>query len=151
MLSKEGKSAVNSLPRQLSHLLECLGLAMVGAAAGLFVGIHTGIDVLTNQNFLIAMTIVGTVGFYLGIDTPRHRFQGVGISFPGYGTETKIDSAELLTAAGTLLAALAAFTSVLLIVFGREGRVTSSAAILTVWVVGVAMQVGAGSIARLRR
>lgn len=144
---------MNSLSRQLSHLLERVGLAMVGAAAGLFVGIHTGssIDALMNQSFLIVMTMVGATGFFLGIDTPQHRFQGVSIGLPGYETGKKVDTAELLTAVGTFLAALAAFISVALIVFGREGRFVSSSVILAVWFIGVLMQVGAGSIARLRR
>ena len=144
---------MNSLARRLTHLLERAGLAMVGAAAGLLVGIHTGssIDALMNRNFLIVMTIVGATGFYLGIDTPRHRFQAISVSFPGYDAGTRIDAVELLTAAGTFIAALAAFISVALIVLGRDGRMVSSAAILVVWCVGVGMQVGAGSIARLRR
>jgi hypothetical protein len=144
---------MSSLPRQLAHVLERTGLAMVGASAGLFVGIHTGssIDVLMNQSFLIIMAIVGAAGFYLGIDTPRHRFQGISISLSDDGKGPRIDAAELLTAGGTFLAALAAFISVALIVFGRDGRIVSSAAILAVWFIGVVMQIGAGAIARIRR
>jgi hypothetical protein len=144
---------MNSLPRQLAHVLERIGLAMVGAAAGLFVGIHTGssVDVLMNHGFLIVMTIAGAAGFYLGIDTPRHRFQGIDVSLAGDGRGPKVDGAELLTAAGTFLAALATFISVALIVFGRDGRIVSSMALLAVWFIGVAMRIGAGAIARIRR
>lgn len=146
-------AAMNSLPRQLAHILERIGLAMVGAAAGLFVGIHTGssVDVLMSQGFLIVMTIAGAAGFYLGIDTPRHRFRGINVSLSGDGKGAQIDAAELLTAAGTFLAALAAFISVALIVFERDGRVVSSAALLAAWFLGVVMQIGAGTIARVRR
>ena len=144
---------MNSLPRQLAHVLERIGLAMVGASAGLFVGIHTGssVDVLMNQGFLIVMTIAGAAGFYLGIDTPRHRFLGIDVSLAGDGGGPKVDATELMTAAGTFLAALAAFISVALIVFGRDGRIVSSIGLLAVWFVGVVMQIGAGAIARIRR
>jgi hypothetical protein len=146
-------TAMNSIPRRLAHVLERIGLAMVGSAAGLFVGLHTGsgIDVLMNQGFLIILTFVGAAGFYLGIDTPRHRFQGVSFSLSGAGRGAKVDAAELLTAVGTFLAALAAFISVALIVFERDGRIVSSATVLAVWLTGVAMQIGAGAIARVRR
>jgi hypothetical protein len=146
-------TAMNSLPKRLAHVLERIGLAMVGSAAGLFVGIHTGsgIDALMNQGFLIILTIVGAAGFYLGIDTPRHRFQGISVGLSGSGMGAKVDAAELLTAVGTFLAASAAFISVALIVFGRDGRIASSSAVLVTWLIGVAMQIGAGAIARIRR
>ena len=142
-------TAMNSIPKRLAHILERIGLAMVGSAAGLFVGLHTGsaIDALMNQGFLFILMIVGAAGFYLGIDTPRHRFQGISVSPSG----AKVDAAELLTAVGTFLAALAAFISVAQIVFGRDGRIASSAALLAAWLIGVAMQIGAGAIARIRR
>jgi hypothetical protein len=141
------------MPRRLTHIVERIGLAMVGAAAGLFVGIHTGssIEALMNQGFLIIMTIAGGAGFYLGIDTPRHRFQGISLNPLGDGKGAKVDAAEFLTAAGTFLAALAAFISVALIVFNRDGRVVSSAFLLGVWLLGVVMQIVAGMIARIRR
>ena len=144
---------MNSIPRRLTHVFERIGLAMVGAAAGLFVGIHTGssIDALMNQGFLVIMTIAGGAGFYLGIDTPRHRFRGVSLNPLGDGSGAKVDAAELLTAAGTFLAALASFISVALIVFNRDGHVVSSTAILVTWSIGVLMQIVAGTIARIRR
>ena len=63
----------------------------------------------------------------------------------------KVDAAEFLTAAGTFLAALASFISVALIVFNRDGQVVSSAFLLAVWLIGVTMQIVAGTIARMRR
>jgi hypothetical protein len=144
---------MNSMPRRLTHFFERIGLAMVGAAAGLFVGIHIGstIDALMNQGFLIIMTIAGGAGFYLGIDTPRHRFRGISLNPLGDGSGAKVDAAELLTAAGTFLAALASFISVALIVLNRDGQVVSSAFLLAVWLIGVMMQIVAGTIARMRR
>src|SRR5882724_9625522 len=58
--------------RKSAHVLERIGLAMAGAACGLFVSAHVGstISFLTTQGFLLFMMIAGAAGFYLGIDTP---------------------------------------------------------------------------------
>jgi hypothetical protein len=64
--------------RKAAHILERIGLAMAGAACGLFVAIHVGssIAALTSQGFLVVMMIGGATGFYLGIDTPQLAFHG---------------------------------------------------------------------------
>ena len=84
--------------RKAAHVLERLGLAMAGAACGLFVSAHVGsaIGALTSQAFLLVMMIVGAVGFYLGIDTPQLEFHG--------DDDPHIDAAELLSSLGTFLA-----------------------------------------------
>ena len=58
--------------RKAAHVLERIGLAMAGAACGLFVAVHVGssIAVLTSRGFLVVMMTGGAIGFYLGIDTP---------------------------------------------------------------------------------
>jgi hypothetical protein len=63
--------------RKAAHVLERIGLAMAGAACGLFVAIHVGssIAALTSQGFLVVMMIGGAIGFYLGIDTPPLAFK----------------------------------------------------------------------------
>lgn len=140
------------LSRRLAHGLERVGLALLGAAAGLFVGIHTGssIEVLMNQGYLVIMSIGGAAGFYLGIDTPQRRLPKNAV--PSRDSHSaKVGTAELLTAIGTFLAALGAFASVAWIVLGRDGQVISGATILAVWLTGLAMQVGAGTITRLPR
>src|SRR5439155_20425996 len=99
--------------RKFAHFLERIGLAMAGAASGLFVAAHTGstISALASQAFLLIMMIGGAVGFYLGIDTPQLAFHrdngGRG------GSSARIDAAELLTATGTFRAAVTAFVPVL--------------------------------------
>ncbi|MDU6135296.1 MAG: hypothetical protein E6645_08820, partial [Bradyrhizobium sp.] len=62
--------------RQFAHVLERSGLALAGAACGLFVGAHVGSSVpaLTTQGFLLLMMVSGAFGFYLGIDTPQIPF-----------------------------------------------------------------------------
>jgi len=139
-----------NFPRLLAHLFERAGLALVGGAAGLFVGIHTGasIPALTNTTFLLVMTIVGATGFYLGIDTPAHRFQGILVNLPGNRLDGKIDLSELLTAAGTFLAGLAAFISVAMIVLALDATRAAAIMLLAVWGLGALMQVAAGAVAR---
>jgi hypothetical protein len=136
--------------RKFAHFLERIGLAMAGAAAGLFVAAHTGstISALTSQAFLLIMMIGGAVGFYLGIDTPQLTFH------PANGergsSSARIDAAELLTAIGTFCAALTAFASVLVIVLREEPHIFWTVLILIGWVLGISMQIVAGAIARMR-
>ena len=87
---------MRSRVQKFAHVLERLGLAMAGAASGLFVAIHVGssIDALTTEAFLLAMMIGGAVGFYLGIDTPPQLSHAPG----------KINAPELLSAVGIIMA-----------------------------------------------
>jgi hypothetical protein len=140
---------MRSRVRRFAHVLERFGLAMVGAASGLFVGAHVGssIEALTSQAFLLIMMIGGAVGFYLGIDTPPLREPK---GEPAGGSGTKVDSAEFLSAVGTFFAALAAFASVSVIVLREDVHVFGTMVIMLGWVVGVMMQIIAGAIARTR-
>lgn len=137
--------------RKYAHVLERTGLAMAGAAAGLFVAALVGssIAAFTNQGFLLIMMIVGAVGFYLGIDTPPLHFHEPHEE-PA-GSDRRIDAAEFLSAVGTFLAALAAFVSVGVIVLRENPRLFWTITVMAGWVVGVTMQIVAGAIARLRR
>lgn len=139
--------------RKYAHVLERTGLAMAGAAAGLFVAAHVGssIAALTSQLFLVLMMIAGAIGFYLGIDTPPLHFHEPHEEPAGGGSRGKIDIAEFLSAVGTFLAALTAFVSVGVIVLRENPQLFWTAAIMAGWVVGVTMQIIAGAIARMRR
>ena len=129
--------------RKSAHVLERIGLAMAGAASGLFVAAHVGssIALFTTFGFVVIMMIGGAIGFYLGIDTPQ---------LPFHPDDGKVDAAEFLSAVGTFLAALAAFASVGVIVLHDEPHLFWTIMIMLGWTVGVAMQVVAGAIARLR-
>ena len=134
--------------RKSAHVLERLGLAMAGAASGLFAGVVVGsnVDALTSQGFLLLMMIGGAVGFYLGIDTPALPFHPAN-----GGPDDQIDTAEFLTAVGTFLATGSAFASVGVIVLRHNPHIAWTSMIMAGWVVGVAMQIIAGAIARFRR
>ncbi|WP_441238980.1 hypothetical protein [Bradyrhizobium sp. 930_D9_N1_4] len=130
--------------RKTAHVLERVGLAMAGAACGLFVGAYVGsaISHLTTQGFLLLMMALGAIGFYLGIDTPQLPFDE---------EHSAIDAAELLSSAGTLCAALAALASVGVIVLRLEPDTGFAWLVLFGWVAGVAMQIVAGAKARMRK
>jgi hypothetical protein len=131
--------------RKAAHLFERIGLAMAGAACGLFVSAHVGssIGALTSQAFLLAMMIVGAIAFYLGIDTPQLPFHG--------DDDPRIDAAEFLSALGTFLATLTAFISVGIIILREEPRIAWTWLIFIGWVFGIAMQIVAGAKARMRK
>ena len=143
---------MRSRVRKVAHVLERIGLAMAGASSGVFVGAHVGssIAALTSQGFLVVMMIGGAIGFYLGIDTPPLAFHGRN-GEPSKGSSAgKIDAAEFLSAAGTFLATLTAFLSVIVIVFRENPHIFWTIMIMLGWVVGVIMQIIAGTIARTR-
>ena len=134
--------------RKTAHILERLGLAMAGAASGLFVAalVGTSIARFTSQAFLLLMMLGGAVGCYLGIDTPQRPFQAKDGDWDG-----KIDAPELLSAVGTFLAAGAAFASVCVIVLRHDPHLAWTWMIMGGWVLGVTMQIIAGASARWRR
>ena len=138
--------------RKFSHVLERVGLAMAGASSGLFVGSYVGssIAALTSQGFLVVMMIGGAIGFYLGIDTPLLAFHGPNGEPSKGGSGGKIDTAEFLSAVGTFLATLTAFVSVGVIVLREDPRTFWTIITMLGWVVGVIMQIIAGTIARTR-
>jgi hypothetical protein len=127
---------------EVAHVIGRAGLAMAGAMCGTFVAAG-----LTKVNaawfdtapFIAAMVLSGLVGFYLGIDIPRLRL--------ATSARPRVDPVELLSATGTFLAAIAALISVYSLIFdevlgGFEYMVGSW------WMLGVAMQIGAGVAGR---
>jgi hypothetical protein len=129
--------------RRSAHLLERLGLAMAGAACGLFVSAHVGssISALTSQGFLLVMMIAGAIGFYLGIDTPPMPDE----------EHAQIDTAEFCSAVGTFLATLTAFFSVGIIILREDPNIAWTWLIFAGWSVGILMQIVAGAKARTRK
>jgi hypothetical protein len=137
--------------RTFAHTLERSGLALAGAACGMFVGAYVGSSIasLTTQGFLLVMMISGAAGFYLGIDTPQLAFHPLDAA-AHEGRRATIDAPEFLTALGTFLATLAAFVSVGVIVIRENPAVAWTWLVLLAWIAGVLMQIVAGTIARRR-
>jgi hypothetical protein len=130
--------------RKTAHIFERVGLAMAGAACGLFIGAFVGsaIPQLTTQGFLLLMMVLGGIGFYLGIDTPQMPFDDA---------HSHIDAAEFLSSAGTLFATLTAFVSVAVIVLRLDPHMAWTWLVFIGWLAGVAMQIVAGAKARMRK
>ena len=132
-------------------MLERIGLALTGASCGLFVAAHVGradIDLIGSAAAVFAMMIYGAAGFYLGIDLP-HAPPDHNMHLPlRHGLGTKADAVELLSAAGTFLAAVAAVVSVSSIVLDETAHATSALLICLAWAVGATLQIAAGVIAR---
>jgi hypothetical protein len=128
--------------RRFAHIVERLGLAMAGAACGLFVSAHVGsaISALTSQGFLLVMMVAGAIGFYIGIDTPPMPDE----------EHAEIDTAEACSAVGTFLATLTAFFSVGIIILREDPNIAWTWLIFVGWTVGIAMQIIAGAKARMR-
>ena len=136
-----------------AHVLERTGLALTGAACGLFVAAHVAranIDLIGSTVAVLAMILYGAAGFYLGIDLPPvppdHRMHlplrhGLGSSW---------DTVELLSAAGTFLAAVAAVVSVSGIILDETARPSTALLISFGWAAGATMQIVAGMISRMR-
>jgi len=136
-----------------AHVLERTGLALTGASCGLFVAAHVGrasIDLIGSAGTVLVMMIYGAAGFYLGIDLPPaprdHRMH-----LPlRHGLGSRADAVELLSAAGTFLAAVAAVVSVSSIVLDETPRAGTALLIAFAWGVGATMQIASGVIARTR-
>ena len=136
-----------------AHVLERIGLALTGASCGLFVAAHVGranIDLIGSAATILAMMVYGGAGFYLGIDLPRVRPDHKMHLLLRHGLGSTWDTVELLSAAGTILAAVAAVVSVSSIVLDETARAGTALLISICWGIGATMQIVAGIIARMR-
>src|SRR3984893_14340959 len=154
MIQRTGPWNARSTISRWAHVLERTGLALTGASCGLFVAANIAradIDLIGSTVTVLAMMLYGAAGFYLGIDLPSappdHRMQ-----LPlRHGLGTRADAVELLSAAGTFLAAVAAVISVSSIVLDETPRLGTALLISIGWAIGATMQIAAGIIARTRR
>ncbi|HLX15544.1 MAG TPA: hypothetical protein VKS24_10100 [Bradyrhizobium sp.] len=119
----------------------------------MFVAAYVGradIDLIGSAAAVFAMMLYGAAGFYLGIDLPPtppdHRMH-LPLR-PGLGTGA--DAVELLSAAGTFLAAVAAVVSVSSIVLDETAHASTAVLIWLSWSAGATMQIAAGIVARLK-
>jgi hypothetical protein len=134
-----------------AHVLERTGLALTGASCALFVAAHIGradVDLIGSTAAVFATMIYGGIGFYLGIDLP-HAPPDHHMHLPlRHGLGTKADAVELLSAAGTFLAAIAAVICVVSIVVDETSYAGTALLIWLSWAIGATMQIAAGLIAR---
>jgi len=140
-----------------AHVIERIGLAMAGASCGLFVAAHvasTRIEILSSVGLVFGLMVLGAIGFYLGIDVPPHRSGKASIARAANlasGHPPPADPVELLSSAGTFLAALAALISVYIIVFDSAPATQWTLALAFCWLFGAILQIAAGISARTQR
>jgi hypothetical protein len=134
-----------------AHVLERTGLALTGAACGLFVAAHVeraNIELIDSTIAVLAMMLYGAAGFYLGIDLPPvppdHRMH----TLLQHGLGSSWDTVELLSAAGTFLSAVAAIVAVSSIILDDSARPATALLIWLGWVIGATMQIAAGIFAK---
>ena len=136
-----------------AHVMERTGLALTGAACGLFVAAHLGradIDLIGSAVAVLAIMLYGAAGFYLGIDLPSvppDHYMNLPLR---RGLGSRWDAVELLSAAGTFFAAVPAVVSVSSIILDETARPSTALLIGFGWAVGATMQIAAGIIARMR-
>jgi hypothetical protein len=151
MIKRSNPWHARSTISRWAHVLERTGLALTGASCGLFVAAHVGradIDLIGSAAAVFAMMVYGGAGFYLGIDLPRAP-QDHHMHLPlRHGLGTRGDAVELLSAAGTFLAAVAAVISVSSIVLDETAHASTALLISLSWAIGTTLQIAAGVIAR---
>lgn len=146
--------AYRSRTSRCAHVIERLGLSMAGASCGLFVAAHVSsarVELLGSVTMSLTLMVLGAIGFYLGIDVPPHRTGRLPQARLTGEDMQPMDPVELLSAAGTFLAATAAFISVYSIVTDSDPTAAMTVALACGWLLGVTMQIVAGTTARVRR
>jgi hypothetical protein len=132
-----------------AHILERIGLAAVGASCGLYVGatLLRQKSGLFESGWIVLITMLyGALSYYVGIDLAGNvvRKPLSSISEEWNGSEP----AEIMSAAGTFGAAIAATLSVSILVLDQNLPNGLIGFVAGCWVIGSSLQVAAGTMAR---
>src|SRR6267142_3725867 len=137
--NREGTSTVNgSHVNRIAQVAESTGFAIMGALSGLYVAAlmaKMDIEEINSVGVLFLAILYGSVGFYLGTNLS--------------GSRPRTNLIALAGATGTLIAALAALVSVYMIVLDEIPPVIWNVAIGFWWMLGLLLQLAAGTAARL--
>jgi len=124
----------------------------MGALCGLFVAAlvaKANIEAINSIGVLFSAVLYGSIGFYLGTNIPSLPAGASGRSLQPGPSFLKASPIALASGAGTFLAAFAALMSVYMIVFDEAPPVIWNVGIGFWWMVGVLLQLAAGTAARL--
>ena len=149
MSHNQTRTAETLLISRAAHVVGRIGLAMSGATGGTFVAAllsRAGPELFDSAGFIASMVFGGMIGFYLGIDIPGLRSSPVDPA----AMLARPDPVEWLSAAGTFFAAIAALISVYAFVFDEMPQRAWDLTFGSWWLLGIAMQVSAGLLGRLR-
>ena len=134
-----------------AQVAERTGFAIMGALSGLYVAAlmaKLDIEEINSVGVLLAI-LYGSVGFYLGTNLPSLPSGVSRRVLSDSGLRPRTNLIALAGATGTLIAALATLMSVSMIVLDEIPPVIWNVAIAFSWMLGVLLQLGAGTAARL--
>ncbi len=135
-----------------AQVAERTGFAIMGALSGLYVAaLMAKIDIeeINSVGVLFLVILYGSVGFYLGTNLPSLPSGVSRRVLSDSGSRPRTNLIALASATGTLIAALAALVSVYMIVLDEIPPVIWNVAIGFWWMLGVLLQLAAGTAARL--
>lgn len=147
----ETKTASDLHLSRFAHVIERIGLAITGALCGLFVAAvvsKANIEEVNSLGVLFSVLVYSSAGFYLGINIPAFS-PAARSAVSDTNSSRATHPIALASAIGTLLAAVTALVSVYLIVFDEALPLVWTIAIGFGWMLGVLLQLAAGTVARL--
>jgi hypothetical protein len=137
---------------RFAGVMERIGLAIMGALCGLFVAAfvaRANIGEINSLGALFSAILYGSFGFYFGTNIPSLSSGASSRSSTGSGPSA--NRIALASAIGTFVAAAAALISVYMIIFDETPPALWDVGIGLGWVLGVLLQLAAGTAARLRQ
>jgi hypothetical protein len=126
---------------QPAHLIERIGLAIIGGACGLFVAVGSSESSWT----ALLIMFYGAFAFYIGIDLPSRSARTAAKVSEQWNAGHAV---EMFSAVGTFLAAIPTFLSVSLIVIDETLQGGLTILVIGCWAIGSSLQIAAGIIAR---
>jgi hypothetical protein len=137
---------------RFAQIAERTGLAIMGAMGGFFVAAlvsRANIGEINSAGILFAVIFYSSVGFYLGTNIPARPQSAPYLAISRHGAGFGRNPYALISAIGTLLAAVAARVSVFTIVFDEVPALIWIIGIGSCWMLGVLLKLVAGGAARL--
>jgi hypothetical protein len=137
---------------RFAQVMERTGFAIMGALCGLFVATlvaKANIEEINSLGVLFSVVLYGSTGFYFGTNVPSPP-SGACNTFSDARSGPGSNPIALASATGTFLAAVAALLSVYMIVVDEVLPFIWNIGIGFGWMLGVLLQLAAGTAARLR-
>jgi hypothetical protein len=137
---------------RFAQIMERAGLAIMGAMGGFFVAAlvsRANIGEINSAGILCAVIFYSSAGSYLGTNIPALPASAPYLAISRHGSGFGRNPCALISATGTLLAAVAALASVFTIVFDEVPALIWIVGIGSCWMLGVLLKLVAGAAARL--
>src|SRR5450755_728679 len=146
MANRKDTTAVNHFHlNEFAQVVERIGLAIIGALCGFYVAalVARAIEAINSVEVLFSVVVCGSTNIPLLPSGAACRAHSESGSAP------RTNPIALASAIGTFLAAVAALVSVYVIVFDEDPPVIWNIGIGLWWMLGVLLQLAAGTAARL--